>query len=63
MTYSSRVRVLTYLLPTFLGSLLLNLPKFLEARHEYILDTDTDNFTRLTLSFNVTELRFRPWLH
>ena len=56
MTHSSRVRVITYLLPSLLASLLLNIPKFLEARLErmtYVADNVTEDY----LIINVTSLR------
>jgi len=60
LTYSCRVRVLSYLLPAMLLSVALNIPKFLEARldtHEWI---DERNVTREVVIYNVTSLRVDP---
>ena len=61
MTYSSRTRVLTYLLPSMLGSVLLNIPKFLEAQLVTVdmMDSET-NMTNEVVMYNVTSLRLDP---
>ena len=56
VSYSSTWRVLAYILPSFLSSIVLNIPKFLEAQ----LETFTymqDNETHHHLIYNVTSLR------
>ena len=61
VTYSSRTRVLTYLLPSMLGSVLLNIPKFLEAQLVTVdmMDSET-NMTNEVVMYNVTSLRLDP---
>ena len=58
VTWSSNVRVMTYLLPTFIFSVLLNIPKFLEARHESVVMVDDDNTTHTELIYTPTSLRY-----
>ena len=58
-TYSSSVRLLSYLLPSLLASILLNLPKFLEARLETVTYVE-DNVTQSSVMINVTRLRVDP---
>ena len=57
VTYSSKVRVMTYVLPTFAGSVILNIPKFLEAKHVHTWERDEVNNLRNVLTYNVTSLR------
>ena len=58
-TYSSTARLLSYLLPSMLASVLLNLPKFLEARLENFTYVH-NNITATNLVINVTSLRVDP---
>ena len=58
-THSSSVRLASYLIPSMLASLLLNLPKFLEARLENFTYVH-NNVTRSNLIINVTSLRVNP---
>ena len=61
ITYSSRTRVLSYFLPSMLGSLALNIPKFLEAKLDTLTFTDTGtNDTSEMVIYNVTSLRLDP---
>ena len=60
VTYSSRVRVMTYFIPSMICSILLNIPKFMEARLVTIIDKDEKNQTRETIEYNVTSLRVDP---
>ena len=59
ISYSSRVRILSYILPTLVSSILLNIPKFLEARHDFVFQ-ETENQTVELLIYNVTSLRMDP---
>ena len=59
VTHSSRVRVLSYILPSMLASVLLNIPKFLEAKLETITYLD-NNVTHSNLIINVTSMRVNP---
>ena len=56
VTHSSSVRLISYLLPALLGSLILNIPKFLEARLD-MMTYVADNVTQEYLFINVTSLR------
>ena len=58
-THSSRRRLASYLIPSMLASILLNLPKFLEARLENLTYVH-NNVTRSNLVINVTSLRINP---
>ena len=58
-SYSSSARLASYLIPSMLASLLLNLPKFMEARLENLTYVH-DNVTRSNLIINVTSLRVNP---
>ena len=60
VTYSSSVRVMTYILPSMLCSILLNIPKFLEAKIDKFEYLDDDNVTHETVLYNVTSLRLNP---
>ena len=60
MTYSSSVRVMTYIIPTMIISILLNIPKFMEAKHETLEYQDDNNVTQERMIFNVTSLRVNP---
>ena len=60
MTYSSQIRVMTYILPSMVLSILLNIPKFLEAKHDLVEYQDEDNVTQEMLIYNVTSLRVDP---
>ena len=53
------MRLLSYLLPSLLASILLNLPKFLEARLETVTYVE-DNVTQSSVMINVTRLRVDP---
>ena len=61
LTYSSRVRVLSYFLPSMIGSVLLNIPKFLEATlvPMTVVDHET-NISSEIIIYNVTSLRLDP---
>ena len=59
VTHSSKVRVLSYLLPSMLASVLLNIPKFLEAKLETITYLH-NNVTHSNLIINVTSMRVDP---
>ena len=61
LTYSSKTRVLSYFLPSMLGSVLLNIPKFLEAKLDTLtyLDSETNDTLEL-VTLNVTSLRLDP---
>ena len=41
-------------------SILLNIPKFLEAKHETLVYQDENNITQERVIFNVTSLRVNP---
>jgi len=61
LTYSSRVRVLSYFLPSMIGSVLLNIPKFLEATLVPMTMVDHEtNITSEIIIYNVTSLRLDP---
>ena len=61
LTYSSRTRVLSYFLPSMLGSVILNIPKFLEAKLDTISYTEAGtNDTIEVVIYNVTSLRLDP---
>ena len=61
MTYSSRVRVLSYFLPSMIGSVLLNIPKFLEATLvPMTVVNHEDNVSTEIIIYNVTSLRLDP---
>merc|ERR1719234_1014897 len=60
LTYSCKARVASYLLPSMFASILLNIPKFLEARLQVVEWTDSDNITVEAVWFNVTSLRIDP---
>ena len=60
VTYSSRVRVMTYFLPSMISSILLNIPKFLEAQLVTIMVKDDHNMTHEVVMYNVTSLRMDP---
>ena len=49
---------MTYILPTLAGSVILNIPKFLEAKHVQTLERDENNVLRNVLTYNVTNLRY-----
>ena len=57
-----RKRLLKYLIPVVVFSLVFNIPKFLEARLDTVsLGPDEDtNTTRLEVIYNVTSLRLNP---
>ena len=57
VTYTSQCRVLTYILPSMILSILLNIPKFLEAKHEWMEYEDEQNVSKQILTYNVTSLR------
>ena len=46
VTYTSQCRVLTYILPSMILSILLNIPKFLEAKHEWMEYEDEQNVSK-----------------
>ena len=56
LTYSSRIRVLSYIVPSMLTSIVLNIPKFLEAKLD-TLTYEENNMTHKQLIYNVTSLR------
>ena len=59
MTYSSTVRVLTYVVPSLALSILLNIPKFMEAK--LVTHTYKDmNMTVEITAYDVTNLRVNP---
>ena len=60
VTYSSSVRVMTYIIPSMILSILLNIPKFLEAKHDTVVYQDDNNVTHETVIYNVTSLRVNP---
>ena len=60
VTYSSRVRVMTYFLPSMICSILLNIPKFMEARLVTVLEKVGSNETKEVVTYNVTSLRLDP---
>jgi hypothetical protein len=60
VSYSSRVRVMTYFLPSMFFSILLNIPKFLEAQLVTITEQDDNNLTQKVVIYNVTSLRLDP---
>ena len=51
---------MTYILPTMILSILLNIPKFLEAKHEMMEYQDENNVSQEILIYNVTRLRVNP---
>ena len=60
VTYTSQCRVMTYILPSMILSILLNIPKFLEAKHEMMEYLDENNVSQEVLIYNVTSLRVNP---
>ena len=54
------LRSLTYIFPSFALSFLLNIPKFLEAKHQIFVEQDEFNQTKEVLIYNVTSLRLDP---
>ena len=60
VSYSSRARVMSYLMPTFLASVILNIPKFLEAKIDYFNLVDEHNNSHSIMTYNVTSLRVDP---
>ena len=51
---------MTYIIPSMILSILLNIPKFLEAKHETLEYQDENNVTQERVIFNVTSLRVNP---
>ena len=51
---------MTYILPSMILSILLNIPKFLEAKHEMMEYLDENNVSQEVLIYNVTSLRVNP---
>ena len=51
---------MTYIIPSMILSILLNIPKFLEANHETLEYQDENNVTQERVIFNVTSLRVNP---
>ena len=51
---------MTYILPSMILSIILNIPKFLEAKHEMMEYKDENNVSQEVLIYNVTSLRVNP---
>ena len=47
-------------MPSMILSIILNIPKFLEAKHEFMEYLDENNISREILIYNVTSLRVNP---
>ena len=60
LRHSSRIHLLTYILPPIIFSLVLNIPKFLEAEFCRIEELIAPNVSVEYLSFRFTELRLNP---
>ena len=60
LRYSTPVHLLTYILPPVFISLILNIPKFLEAKFIVRNKTDSQNITFEVLDFSFTQLRLNP---
>ena len=58
-----RRRLLSYLLPVVVASVLFNLPKFFETKAEIVQILLPDNTTDWTVRLNVTEMRVSCALH
>ena len=60
LTQTSQARVLSYVLPSLFLSLVLNFPKFLEAKLVTV-EVEDDNLTMVeVIDYDVTELRLNP---
>ena len=57
LSHSSRVHLMTYVLPSILVSIALNIPKFLETQFVTRNVTDAKNVTTLVTDYDVTDLR------
>lgn len=63
ITYTMQYRVMTYLLPSMIVAILLNIPKFLEAKYGTTEYTDENNFSREVVNYTFfvpTSLRGNP---
>ena len=60
LSHSSRVHLLTYILPSILISVVLNIPKFLETELVRVNYTDANNVTVTVTDYDVTHLRLDP---
>ena len=60
LSHSSRVHLMTYILPSILVSILLNIPKFLETQFVTRNVTDENNITTVITDYEVTDLRLDP---
>ena len=60
VTYSSGARVMTYFLPSMIFSIILNIPKFMEAQLVTVMVMDANNQTSEVMMYNVTSLRMDP---
>ena len=55
--HSPRVHMMTYILPSVIISIILNIPKFLETKLVTRVFTDTRNITQEEIDFEITSLR------
>ena len=60
LSHSSKVHLMTYVLPSIFISILLNIPKFLETKFVTRNVTDETNVTTLVTDYDVTDLRLDP---
>ena len=60
LRHSSAIHLLTYILPPIIFSLILNIPKFLEAEFYIAEERIAPNVTQESLKFRFTELRLNP---
>ena len=60
LRHSSRIHLLTYILPPIIFSFILNIPKFLEAEFCRTKEKISPNVSQESLSFRFTKLRLNP---
>ena len=55
--HSPRVHMMTYIIPSVLLSIIINIPKFFETKFVTRNYTDKTNLTQETIDFEITSLR------
>ena len=60
LSHSSKVHLLTYIIPPIFMAVIINIPKFLEVKFVMRNQTNSDNITNEILSYDITPLRRDP---
>ena len=59
---SARVHMMTYILPSFVASVILNIPKFFETKWVTETFLDSKNVTQKLFDYEITSLRWGSFI-